>query len=165
MPAQTRVRSGTSDQGTRRPPPAPTTSETMRSPLPLSQALPNGAPQRGEGGAMIAAEVITAAAVGHGSHQKSLVRAEIISRIGFRKLAMNVAADGDDIEHGDAEIADLASFGMRGIARHRQRLQEHLRRHDRRPEAQRHSALEILHGARVDQEIEIRSEEHTSELQ
>ena len=51
-------------------------------------------------------EIITLAAIGHGSDQNRLVRPEIIAGIGLRQFAPKIALDGHKIEHRRCEIRE-----------------------------------------------------------
>src|SRR5579862_6508148 len=99
---------------------------------------------------MVAAEIKTLAAIRDGAHQDSLVRAEIIAGIGLGQLAVNVALNRDQIENGGGEITNLTPGLTRYITSHGQRLEIHLRGHDRRAEAQHHAAFEVLYRSRED---------------
>src|SRR5205823_399826 len=71
-----------------------------------SRALQNGATQGRECRPMVAAEVKALAAVGDRPHQNRLVRAEIVTRIGLRQLAVNIALDRNQIENSGGKVSD-----------------------------------------------------------
>ena len=83
------------------------------------------------------------------------MRPEVVAGIGLRQLRVNVALNRNQVEYGRAELCDGAAGLVGYVARHGQRLQIDLRRHDGRAETQKHAVLQVGNCLGKDQEVAI----------
>lgn len=106
---------------------------------------------------MIAAEVKRFAPIRHRPDQDCFPRPVIILRIVLRRLLVKVAADGDQIESGGSEMADLATLLPRDVAGHRKRLQVNLGAHNRRAVVEDRAAFQVFDRLREYQKVSVRA--------
>ena len=109
--------------------------------------------KRGKGAGVITLDVTANPAVGHRPHEDRFVGAEIISRIGFGGLGVELVAELRQVEHGGSEMADRAAPLVGQVVRHRQGLQIDLRAGDRRADVEENAAFEPRGRLAIDQEV------------
>src|SRR5215831_20392619 len=91
--------------------------------------LDQGPPECRERGAVITAQVITFATIGHRSDENRFPRAEVIGGLGLGQFLVEVAFDRHKVEYRGGEPADLAALLMCHVASHREGFQINLRSH------------------------------------
>src|SRR4029079_14826816 len=104
---------------------------------------------------VIAAHIKTLAAIGDSPDQDRLPGSVVVLRVGLGSFGLPVTLDRNQIERSSREISNPATFLMRYIACHRQRLEIHLRSHDSRSHAKKDTAFEFAHGIADREEVAI----------
>src|SRR4051794_39845659 len=89
-------------------------------------------------------EVVTLSAILDRPHQDRFMWAEVVARIRARQFLAKIPMNGPQIENSGGEVADLPLFGMRHVARHRERFKVDLGSHDRATETGDHSVFQAL---------------------
>src|SRR5579885_76516 len=145
----------TSGPGKYRRPPGRKGGEWPAGSLPPSCPVPDGAPQSGEGGAVIAAKVEALAAIGHSADQDRFIRPEIVGRIALGTLLVDIAFDGHQVEDSGGEMTDFTAFLVRHVARHGQGLEVDFGGHDGGAEGEQEAVFQALDGFGEDQEIAV----------
>src|SRR5262245_14291766 len=103
---------------------------------------------------MIAAEIVTCAAVGHGAHENRLPRTIVIHRMILRGRAFAIALRQlGQVEHGGREVANLLAALSGYVTSHRESLEIHFRSRHRGTYIEIHAPFELLYGPREEQEI------------
>src|SRR6516164_1567936 len=83
----------------------------------------SGTTKSGESCAVVALNVITFAAVGHGADQNGFPGAVVVTRVGLGRLFVDIPFQRHKVEHAGGEMTDDAALLEGDISGHGQRFQ------------------------------------------
>src|SRR5882672_10334486 len=107
-----------------------------------SFGVQKGMIQRRNGQSVIALDIETLSAVGHGSDQNRFPRPIVIARIGLWRFAVQVAFQREEIKSGRRKMAYFTILLMSHVAGHSEGFQINFRPHDGGTEIEQYTSFE-----------------------